>query len=308
MESAIDAFLADYAQQPEKTRRFYEDQVGRALRQFLARQGVTRLADITAPLLRLYLQDQAQVVTRSGKPLGSKSLGHRHQSARRFLAWCVEQQYLPSNPGMLVKKPRVIETLRVGYNAAELDAMMRALTYTTRKRPWIEYRDRAIIAVLISTGVRADELVGLTLDAIDWQMYLPAPARRPRIRILRKGGRERLMPLGKKAQDALRSYLSVRPRVPEAALWLTLYGEPMDYQALRLMLRRLGEYSGVEKMEAHRFRHTYAVEHYRANRDIEALRQALDHRSIETTVKYLRGLGVNFHFEAKYAHPDEWLI
>jgi len=73
------------------------------------------------------------------------------------------------------------------------------------------------------------------------------------------------------------------------------------------MLGKLGGYAGVDNVIAHRFRHTFASEHYRANRDIMALKAALGHQYIATTEGYLRALGADFALEAKRSSPDEWL-
>ena len=75
-----------------------------------------------------------------------------------------------------------------------------------------------------------------------------------------------------------------------------------------MMLTALGDQANVRNVTAHRFRHTFACEHYRCNRDLLALKGALGHAKIETTMQYLRGLGIDFALEAKAPPPDEWLL
>ena len=75
-----------------------------------------------------------------------------------------------------------------------------------------------------------------------------------------------------------------------------------------MMLTALGEQAKVDNVTAHRFRHAFACEHYRRNRDLLALKSALGHAKIETTMLYLRGLGIDFAMEAKAPPPDEWLL
>jgi len=300
-DAAINEFLSDYEQGSPKTLLWYRDQVGRAFRGFLERQGIENLEAVSPALLRLYLQDQRAT------GLGDKSMVHRYTSMRRLFGWCCEQGYLTANPAMRVKRPAEGERLRKGFDGPEVEAIMKAVSNAQRKRNWIGLRDRALITVLIDTGMRSDELLGVEVDHIEWQQHLPVRERRPHIVVRRKGNRDRLMPIGKRAQEALRAYLRERPRLPVSALWLTLYGDPLNYQALRLMLRRLEGLSGVENIECHRFRHTYAVALYMATRDMQAVKSALDHKHIQTTDRYLRGLGMDFHLQARYPNPADWL-
>ena len=91
------------------------------------------------------------------------------------------------------------------------------------------------------------------------------------------------MPIGQQLEAALKEYLEHRPRVPHDAVWLTIYGEPFNYDALRDMLLDLEERCGVPELQAHRFRHTYATELLRRGVAVEVVAKLLGHTSITTT-------------------------
>jgi integrase len=301
----IEDFLADYNGGPPKTQQFYRDQVGRAFLLYLQGEGVRRIGEVTPQLVRAYLDAQGH--------LSRKSILHRYMAARTFLQWCVRQGKLTAivgmdkrgnptrNPADLVRKPTVPSSMRTGYDKEDTKLLLRAAAPSARnRRDWIGVRNLALLITLIGTGARADELLSMSVDDIDWQ--------HARLLLHGKGERDRYMPMGKKLNTALKDYVRVRPRTPEPALWITMFGNPFDYDALRDMLKDLEERTGVERVQAHRFRHTYAVAHYEANRDVVALQHALAHRSPQTTMTYLQGLGFDFHLRARYPHVDEWLV
>lgn len=307
LDEALADFLLDYVASPRGTRAWVHDQVGRVFGGFLRERGIARVADIDARLLRAYMAREADP-NRQPRPLSPKSLQHRYAGMFRFLQWCVDQESygLTANPAAKVRRPEPPRLVRTGYTQEEIRRMLRYVHHDKAKRSWIGIRNEAIITFLVGTGVRADELLRITVDHLDFGDA--RGKRRPRVKVFRKGQRESFLELGSNTVAALRRYLDVRPRVPHDALWLTIYGDPLHYDALRDMFLDLEEYSGVQPIQAHRFRHTFAAAHYQRNRDMLALRDAMDHAHIQTTERYLRGLGVDFHQQARHPHPDEWLV
>jgi integrase/recombinase XerD len=299
----VQDFLNDYATSSAGTQNYWRDQVQRVFHGWLHARGILSPDQITPALLREYIAEQANP-KREPKRLSQKSVRHRYLGMHRFLAWCVEQGHLTENPAAKVRPPKVDRTIRRGYTREELDRMMLYVAHPNARRNWIQLRNRAILVFLIGTGARADELLRLTLDDV----RLKGRREDKQALLHGKGGKDRMMPLGQHLQAALSLYLDARPRVPHDAMWLTLYGDPLNYDAVRDMLLDLEQRCGVPEMQAHRFRHTYATEHYRKNRDLVGLQHALGHTEPETTIGYLRGLGVAFHQEARYPSPDEWLV
>lgn len=307
----IEDFQRGYLDSSPHTWRFYRGQM-RAFTAWLAAARIDDPAAITPVALRDFLDhERAQPVlyrnprtpdadpVDSGRTLSAKSMSHRYQAAGTFLAWCVAQGHIVTNPIERVKRPKVPKRILVGYTNDEVKRMLKYAMGHEAKRHWINYRDQAILLLLLATGARANELLALRTGELDFQ--------RRRVLLHGKGGRDRLMPMGEKSALALRDYLRVRPKLPSDAVFVTLFGDPMEYDALRDLLLRLEEYADVQDISAHRFRRTYAAAHYERNRDLIALQHALDHASVATTMVYLNGLGFSFHERAQHPDPTEWL-
>jgi site-specific recombinase XerD len=302
----IDEFLADYAAGPTSTHIYWSSYVGRAFREHLAHLGVSDIHDVTTSLVRDYVARLASP-DRLPRKLSPKSVHHHYLGARRFLEWCVEQGHLATNPAALVRPPSVPTSIRTGYSQEEVSRML-AATGTSSKhgQHWLSLRDRAIIVFLLDTGARADELCRISREELDLE--------RRTVILHGKNQRDRMMPLGETNVRQLRAYLRARPMVPGVdEVWLTIFGEPLRYRALREIFRRLERYTAelrrpVPHIECHRFRHTFAAAHYERNRDLVALQGALDHQQVTTTMGYLRGLGVSFQMKARYATPADWLV
>lgn len=196
-----------------------------------------------------------------------------------------------------VAKPRAPQPLRQGYAKEELTLL---LQYAAKAPGWLKVRDRAIVVTLVGTGARAMELLAMRPEDIDWK--------RRTILLHGKGKKDRRVPRGRKVFRALQDYYKVRPATPWLEAWCTQRRTRMNYAALNSMIKNLGGYAGVRDVTPHRFRHTFATEHYRANRDLIALKAALGHSKVETTMTYLRGLGLDFALDAEHPSPDKWLV
>jgi integrase len=144
-------------------------------------------------------------------------------------------------------------------------------------------RDRAVIRLLIDTGIRASELVGLTLDDVDLVAQLPV--------VEGKGGRGRgrAVPYGVRTADALRKYLKVRRRHPLAdktpSFWLGRKGQ-LTYYGGAQMLERRGDDAGIDHLHPHRFRHTMAHRWLSAGGQEQDLMRLAGWRSREMVGRY----------------------
>lgn len=302
MRELVDDFLNGYATGSPKTLQFYRDQVGRVLMGFLAERGVATIDQVTAPLLRLYMARESSP-ERKPRPLASKSIGHRQVSLYTFMEFCRREGHIRENPAALLTRYTVERRIRMPYTADELNRMFKYVHSDRNRRNWIGVRNFAILAMFVDTGARAEELLGVTVDELTLNRDDTGT-----VLLHGKGGRDRIMDIGKRCGRALKAYVAVRPRIPQSDLWVTLFGDALQYDALRDMLKDLEVYAGVEGIQAHRFRHTFACAHYRANKDLLALRDSLDHQDATTTLNYLRGLGITMNREARYPTPGDWLL
>ena len=144
-------------------------------------------------------------------------------------------------------------------------------------------RDHAILLILLDTGMRAAELVNLTID--DWRDSC--------LVVMGKGRKERSVPISEPTEKAIWRQLTSRKildsgvRGGNALFSAILNGEELTYITLRSMLIRLRKYSGVKDIHAHRFRHTFAISFLRNGGDIYTLQRILGHSTLDMVKTYL---------------------
>jgi site-specific recombinase XerD len=169
-----------------------------------------------------------------------------YMALSRYFKWLVEEGEVRENPMIHVKPPPLQEHLPRPYTADEVRAMLRVCQ---GKDPQ-SLRDRAIILVLVDTGLRASEFCSLKVADVDLNAE--------HIIVRGKRGKERLVRLGYKAQAAIDRYLRHRrSHLPD--LWLGRRGEPLQPNGLFQLIERIAKRAGVANPGVHRFRHTAAT-------------------------------------------------
>jgi len=162
-------------------------------------------------------------------------------------------------------------------------------------------RDAAIMELLYSCGLRASELTGLNTDDIDF--------REEEIRVRGKGGKERIMPLGRKASEAIRKYLTCRkpPRgsqKTQAALFLSCRGGRLTTRALQLIVRKyLRKVAQAAGTNPHILRHSFATHLLERGADLRAVQELLGHASLSTVQIYTHMTTKRLKDVYKKAHP-----
>jgi len=171
-----------------------------------------------------------------------------HKVLRILYAWLVEEQEIPLDPMARIRPPIVPDKPVPVVPEDGLKALFRACAGTTFEAR----RDTALLMLLLDTGARRAEMVGLTLDDVDLDLDV--------LLVLGKGRRERSLPFGTRAGEALDRYLRARGRHKHVALpwlWLGQKGRLTD-AGLRGVLRRRGAQAGLPGLHPHQFRHTFA--------------------------------------------------
>lgn len=306
-------FIADYYSAAPGTLALYQDNVERCLVGFLEAQQVTDLLKVSPALLREYLKHESErTYTLKGghvRKLSPTTINKRFETARTFFAWCEDQDYIRESPMRKVKRPKLPTRIKVGYTKDEVQLLIKA----AGKGPgWIGLRDRAIIIILLGTGARASELLGMQVNCVEWTVPRPRPGEKPRrsryLTLHGKGAKDRRVPLGSEAFGALRDYMAARPATDSPFIWQSQRGTPLTQGALNQMMVNLREYTDVPGITPHRFRHTYAAAWYRENKNLMALKNLLGHSKVETTQRYLASLGADYGLEEEYRTPDSWLV
>lgn len=282
------------------TERNYRTQLA-PFERFCDQRKITTLEGISPDTVRAYLKAEQHAVVRLGgrdtdRTIGRSTLIARYSVLRVFLEWCVTEGHLPANPMATVPRPKREKRIRHAFTAEEV---RRLLTASKEADGKLAARDHAIVTALLGTGARASELLGLTWANVKWdEGYFV---------VFGKGAKERRLRMGKPLRTALRKWRDAAPKIPGDWVWVTTRRTPMSLATLEGMCRRLGEYADVPNCHPHRFRHTFAAEFTRLNRDVVATKARLGHARISTTEEYLHSLGVDHGLDESYKTPDEWL-
>ena len=209
------------------------------------------------------------------------SIARRLSSVRRFYALQVQQGTLRADPTLRVKAPKLPRRLPKNLSEAKVEALLAAPDAKTT----LGLRDRAMLETLYATGLRVSELVGLTLAQASLDMGV--------VRVLGKGSKERLVPLGEEAISWLKRYLvEVRPALAgnakSTAVFLTARGGPLTRQAFWALLKRLGARAGIPAagLSPHVLRHAFATHLLNHGADLRVVQLLLGHADIATTTIY----------------------
>ncbi len=246
------------------------------------------LEELKTSHLRTFIEDVSRRPGQKGGTLRSSSVRLYVTTVKTFLAWCASEEdfeeFVSSKvvsriPAIKAEQP-IIET----FTPEQIAALFAA----TGEQPF-PIRDRAIVSVLLDTGIRASELVGLTIDCC-WldpdDSYL---------KILGKGKKWREVPLGRTARTALRRYIT-RYRKPRTAseqhVFLGRTGEPLMVSGLEQIIRPIGHRARIKgvRVSPHTFRHTFACMYLLNGGDIYRLARIMGHTSVKVTERYLSAI------------------
>ena len=246
-------------------------------------------------------------------PLSPKTLRNVWITLSGFWTWAEQDLGIP-HVVRPVKPPDAPEPDIIPFSRDQVSRLLEACEASSPREDGIRYRrptaarDKAIVMMLLDTGMRAGELCGLDIGDVDLETG------QVRIRVRRgrpgpKGGRERHVYLGMSARRALWLYLAQREdgETPSAPLFRTRTGRRFRPDILRQLIAKLGERAGVKDCHPHRFRHTFAINYLRNGGDIFTLQRILGHSSLKMVKRYLHLAQVDIEEAHRRASPvDRW--
>jgi len=255
--------------------------------------GEETVADYVEYLGRLTVADDAH--------LAPASIARGLVAVRSFHRFCASEGLLDRDPSEQVGAPRVPQGIPKALDEPEVAAILRTVVGDDPRAQ----RDRAILEVLYATGVRISELVGLDLSDIDFEDGLA--------RVLGKGDKERVVPMGRAARAELRRYcgdgrLALRSarvaRRDADAVFLNARGGRLTRQGCWQLVRRAGERAGLgERLSPHVFRHSCATHMLDHGADIRVVQELLGHASVSTTQVYTKVSPERLRAVYESAHP-----
>jgi integrase/recombinase XerC len=204
------------------------------------------------------------------------SIARKLSALRTFFAYLVSEGVLSVNPGEMVTTPRQEKYLP---RVLSVDEASTLLDRTAGEELGV-LRDRAILETLYSCGLRVSELTGLNVEHLELEAGL--------VRVLGKGRKERLVPVGRKAREALSRYLAARPLLQlNEPLFLNHRGGRLTPRSIQRNLKEQLLRSGVmKKATPHSLRHSFATHLLDGGADLRSIQELLGHASLSTTQKY----------------------
>ncbi|MEE4250415.1 MAG: site-specific tyrosine recombinase XerD [Alcanivoracaceae bacterium] len=229
--------------------------------------------------------------------LSARSVARKMSALRSFYRWALQERLVAEDPTLLVARPRIGRPLPKSLTEADVDALLAAPDVDTT----LGLRDRAMLEVLYASGLRVSELVGLTLSQINLRQGL--------VRIVGKGNKERLVPLGEEAQDWLARYLrDARPLLIDGEgddiVFPSQRRQPMTRQTFWHRIRQMALIAGVQKpLSPHTLRHAFATHLLNHGADLRVVQMLLGHSDLSTTQIYTHVARQRLHDLHARHHP-----
>jgi len=267
----------------------------RSLLEFAASRGVSDPAELDLRLLRSWLAS----LTRSGR--ARSTVARRAAAARTFCAWATRCGRMPADPSLRLVSPRRDGTLPGVLRAQEAAELLAVAAVAADDGDPLRLRDRAALELLYASGIRVGELVALDVDDVDLE--------RRTVRVLGKGGKERVVPFGVPAATAVSAWLGEgRPRLAHAAsgpaLLLGRRGRRADQRQIREAVHRLvAHVPSADDVGPHGLRHSAATHLLEGGADLRAVQEILGHATLATTQIYTHVSVERLRATYEQAHP-----
>ena len=275
--SGFDLSLAAHGM-AEATRRAY----GRDLGEFASWAGTegTGPREVRYRFLRRYAARLSASAREGGRGLAKPTVARKLAAIRTFYRYMVETEQLAQNPADLVSSPRRPRKLPRLLGRDDVATLLDRIPAGTS----LELRDRALFELTYSCGLRCEEIVNLDVEGIDFDAE--------ELRVMGKGSKTRIVPIGEPAQRALERYLARgRPalagRAGEPALFVSKSGRRLSPSDVRRRLTAWLRHAGLSSaVSPHSLRHSFATHLLEGGADLRTIQELLGHASVSTTQVY----------------------
>ena len=269
--------LDDYASHLRDERRLsphtlsnYRRDLESAVR-FCAEQGIECWSDLHPQQVRAFAAQQHR------QGLGGRSIQRRLSALRSFCRYLIREGVLAGNPAQDIRAPKTPHRLP---HSLDVDRVQRLLD--GKPGDWLSQRDLAMMELMYSSGLRLAELVGLDLPQLDLQQG--------QVRVLGKGSKTRVVPVGRTALAVLRNWLETRAlhcAAGETALFINRSGSRLGARSVQQRMRRWALQQGLDsRLHPHMLRHSFATHVLESSGDLRAVQELLGHANLSTTQIY----------------------
>jgi site-specific recombinase XerD len=218
------------------------------------------------------------------------------RSIRAFWSWLVSEEIIDTNPFSKLRIPKPPRKVMATFSPYQIESLLGAMNGSTEG-----YRNMVIVLTLLDTGLRVNELTNLKVENVWLEEGL--------IKVLGKGNKERLVPIGKQIRKMLWRYINqyrpepARPNLDN--LFLTRDGRPLTKNRVDSIMKRYGKMAGLvgTRCSPHTLRHTFAINFLRNDGDVFSLQKILGHSSLEMTRRYCELANVDIKKAHAIASP-----
>lgn len=239
---------------------------------FLKEIGISRIENVTSSDIQSYIKKQTDHNQKAS------SIAHKLTAIKNLHKYLYRQKIVKSNVAEFIDRPKLQKKLPHTLSTIEVDRLLDIVLETP-----FDYRNKAMLELMYGAGLRVSELIHLSIRDIDMENCV--------ITILGKGSKERLVPLGEYAMDALRSYLDKRnllcKGVHTDALFLNNHGKAITRQGFFKILKKLLREKELDThLSPHTLRHSFATHLLDSGADLRSIQEMLGHADISTTKIY----------------------
>jgi len=237
-----------------------------------------------------YIQNRKEISKRSQARLLS--------SFRSFFGWMVLEGMIKDNPCDKIDSPKLGRYLPDVLSVEEVSSIIDSVDTSS----WIGIRDKAILETLYGCGLRVSEAVGLKISGLYFTEGF--------VRVVGKGNKERMVPLGDMAAEALRNYLEVRPMPADAdsddLVFLNKFGKSLSRVSMFKMIKTQALLADIRKeISPHTFRHSFATHMIENGADLRVVQEMLGHENVVTTEIYTHIDSSTWHKNVLEHHPRQ---
>jgi len=226
------------------------------------------LRNIDHVILRAFLANLYE------KGLSKSSVARKISTIRTFFNYMCREGNLVNNPGKMVSTPKRGKTLPKFLSVDEADRLLGTPVGEDR----LSIRDRAILETFYSAGLRIGEIVAINIEDLNLSEGL--------IKVKGKGRKERIVPVGEKAVDAIKKYLATSQLTNTLPLFLNKYGKRITTRSVHRIVDKYKKLSGLWDITPHSLRHSFATHLLEGGADLRSVQEMLGHASLSTTQRY----------------------
>ena len=239
--------------------------------------------------LRAWLSRERLGGQSGGSVRSAATMARKVSAVRSFYRWMLREGHIKASPAARLQSPKVPKKAPRFLDIPEAAAVVEQ----PHQRGWFQLRNRALLELIYGAGLRVSEAVSLDTTALDLRNNL--------VRVMGKGSKERIVPFGPPAADALRAWLSEIPK--EGPLFLNRFGRRLSSRSAWTITRESGVTNGISGLHPHALRHSCATHLLGAGADLRAIQEQLGHASLSTTQRYTHVDAAHLLAVYRSAHP-----